>query len=67
MKLLAQEVKKFKKKLKEVKNGQNRRIHRSTTTPIVARWDMLVAKTRNTLIVLRGSSSWYDDLTWRTS
>jgi hypothetical protein len=44
MKLLAKEVKKFKKKLKESKNGQKGRVHRSMMTHIVARWEMLAGQ-----------------------
>jgi hypothetical protein len=38
MKLLAQEVRKFKKKLKRAKNEQNCAVHRSTMVFVGTKW-----------------------------
>jgi hypothetical protein len=47
MKLLVQEVKKFKKKLKEAKNVKICVVHRSTMASIVPRWKLLAGQDNN--------------------
>ncbi|KAK2356791.1 hypothetical protein QL285_094116 [Trifolium repens] len=71
------------KKTRKTKNMKICVVHRATTASIVPRWktasivprwNLLVCQEinrrkskENLFIVLRCSSSWYDDLTWRPS
>jgi hypothetical protein len=60
MKLLAQEVRKFKKKLKRAKNEQNCAVHRSTMVSIVLGLERLVGQGNDRRKSEENLSSQYD-------